>query len=806
MTTNTNILFLDQQGGMPAGYKGLFAKYAIHAGLSQKNIMMMCLSNKEKNLIDISYRNGKKFYKMRGDTVARVSALLDTYIKLIRPKLIVTADCAVLGTVADGNLSLDHCRGSVYGYKGIPVIIVHEMEMVNRMVGGQWIRLNDWQKIARYYKDELRVEPRFEYKVCRTLKDIMAATDDLLAHKKHAIGGDIETYDDFLTCVGYGQYRHDKVMVYVFPLMDSTKSNACFWETPEEEQAVWDCIWLINDSDNIKIYQGGAYDNSLFIKYRVPSHNYYIDTAQLWHSLYAELPKRLDFITSICVDRCQFWKEESKGVKEIKVTIEAQERFYRYNALDIYYMLLNAQLLLPMVLRQDWALANYTGKGLETGGTFTRQVGPAMHMSLRGLKVDFAKMRDYREEAETKKETNLQKLQVMLNDANFNPNSNPQVAALFYDILGSPKKKIKGKTGGADKVTLKALGDVHPIYKWFANAIADVKSPDTELSRYLNVRIRRLRFHTMFNSAGTETSRFSAGRFLWEGTNGQTIPEGIRDIFVADGGWLFWNADYRASDAVFMAYESGDENYIKNVTSGLDTHILHAAHFFKQEYSYIEEQYEAKNPVYYHNVTGRRAITKRIVHGSNFRMAAFTLFILMGKDATIAAAEALGYKHPHLLGQKELIGVCNKLLRAYIPGLYPDVEKFFEWIDAELKEKRMLTTAFGFTRLFLGDPTDGGTQREGTAFFGQGDTAGNINKAIDTIYYKRKEYNGRLKLLLQVHDSLGGLVKIGQAKRILTDVKQVMERPHTIRGREMFVPVEIKVGKAWGEGMETWKL
>lgn len=99
----------------------------------------------------------------------------------------------------------------------------------------------------------------------------------------------------------------------------------------------------------------------------------------------------------------------------------------------------------------------------------------------------------------------------------------------------------------------------------------------------------------------------------------------MRDFLVADPGCILMDVDYSQSDDVFMGYESNDPNKIEVIESGVDGHAVHGELFFKIPYDEIVAGKRAGDPRIIHPIYGVRQLSKRIVHGTNFQMAAVTL-------------------------------------------------------------------------------------------------------------------------------------------------------------------------------------
>ena len=153
-----------------------------------------------------------------------------------------------------------------------------------------------------------------------------------------------------------------------------------------------------------------------------------------------------------------------------------------------------------------------------------------------------------------------------------------------------------------------------------------------------------------------------------------------------------------------MGYESNDAGKIEVIESGVDGHAVHGELFFKMPYDEIVKGKKANDPKIIHPIYGIRQLSKRIVHGTNFQMAAITLFMTMGKEAVVAAAKLMGMTDADSYTTDQLVNVCQILMNAYrrkYPRLTPK-EYYHEIADA-LRTKGTLTNAFGVTRKFMGD-------------------------------------------------------------------------------------------------------
>lgn len=860
-TANGRVLYLTDKFGVSQGYEPSFTKMVQRAGIPRNRIITANVFN----LIDrpmVKYRNEKtpRFNPDRKDEILKA---VEQRVRAIKPTLIVCSDPVTLGIFAKWDqriATLDKMRGGVYEFMGIPVIITLPVTAIHRNIDerlikdsndeevkydlykipqGAWILARDWEKASRLYHGKQRRLPPFQYSICRTTQDCVAARDWLLECKLIAV--DIETglFPAQITCIGYTGLKPDgSVRSFVVPFYDEYSPDGCFWESEDDHAIAFMLCREINESKSLKVLQNGNYDTSYFIRDNLGLNNWLLDTMLMWYSLYMELPKTLDFISSILLDVYQYWKDDIKGQDEKDEIQGNMERYWRYNALDTYYTLFNCLYLMKLLNANPAMQHNYRD-------TWMRSVS-ALRMSMRGVKVDFKRMGEHREALAGEYDKAVTRLRYLIDDPEFNVNSPDQKSQLLYEVLGARPRNARGRfTSGEEKpssgaIALKAIKSEHPIFKYVIDALEESMEPDKQMglitgridpaTGYVKGGIKFFtdRFRTCYSPAGTTSTRFSSkGSNFWDGTNAQNIRASMRDFLVADPGCILMDVDYSQSDDVFVGYESNDANKIAVIESGVDGHAVHGELFFKMPYDEIVSGKRAGDPKIVHPIYGVRQLAKRVVHGTNFQMAAITLFMTMGKDAVVAAMQLMGHKDAATWTQDQLINGCQVLMRAYRMK-YPRLtaKEWYKEIADQLRTKGVLTNAFGVTRRFMGDPNDNGTQREATGFIGQSDTAGNMNRSmyeIDHGYIPRAFRDGEnpdwndtprkmdldshgFRFLLQTHDSFTVELQLDHPRfeEAAHNLLYVMERPVIINGHQVRVKTEASFGLRWGKKMIDW--
>lgn len=779
------------------GLQHLVERHLINAGLDSANIHIKCFSHKCLKKI------GKTKFTWDQTKYPQFMKQVERF----NPDFIICNDKASLGFITQEFISLNLTRGSVYKLNSVPVLVIDDVKRTKSVPHGNWVFKQDIQKLKRWLTGSQRHQPKFSYTVCENLTDL--ATLKKAADNSILIGTDIETsgngYNVVITCSGYTCWNKDgSIHTWVIPFVDTTKEDGCFWKDTFLEECAFETMRYVHACPTPKVLQNGSYDSTHIIIYQMPYNNYILDTLHLFHSMYAESPKKLDFITSLCLDFYRYWKDEStedekddKQKSKMPQTTLGLQNYWRYNALDCYYTTLDTLMLLKLIQLpyMKWAFDNYIKE-------FSYQTGFCLAGSMRGIKLNKNLQAQFNSKLLTQSNKADSALKTMVGDPNFNCKSPPQVANLIYDVLNSdPIPRQKRSTA---EPILKLVQTQHPLTKRLIDQIWKIKKPANNAAKYGTLPLLNNRFMYKILAAGTETGRQATKQSdFWVGGNVQNIPDPMRVMFEADDGYVLFDFDYSQSDAYFTAFESEDPKFMETMLSPDDTHCIHAEHFFKIPYDKLYKAKKNHEEWCVHKITGVRSVTKRAVYGANYLMAGYTLFITMGQDAVIAAAKHLGYKDAGSWNYKQLTYLCTKLIESYF-SLYPILPAWLEEEITKATQNSNLVTCYGgLTRLFFKDlRNDNSGQRELASFFGQGGTAGNINAFLYDFYYNKGDSRD-IMFLFQGHDSVVGQVRKDKLY-LLSDLKKQMERECKIHGRKFVVPVEGGIGFGWGKRMTTW--
>ncbi len=785
--------------------QSMIKRFADKCGIQSANIFFGNMHQKIPNLWVKKKGTKNKWIcndNCRGDFFKH----LNTYINNIKPNIIVVNDEATLGfiTIA-GYTSLALCRGSVYYYNNIPIIVMDDFSKTRFVKEHSWICTNDLEKLKRWMQDDRRTEPRFKYIVVSSRNELLDLFN--IARTSVCISIDIETIAQRISCVGYTLLGSNGTLItYIVPFIYTINENNCYWQNEEDEIYAWNIIKQVHLTDAYKVMQnGGTYDSVFFIEHRIPLNNYLLDTQNMFHSIWCEAPKKLNFIASICLDHCRYWKDELKGSKETNTpkTIEQWQRYWRYNGLDCHNTLLSVKLLIEKYMIQlPWAMNNYAK-------TFSLQVGPGLEGMCHGMRVHRGRMEHVSEKLMGEHYKALADIRTMCDDEDFNPNSPSQVASLIYDVLGAKPFKSRGKKKyndrSTDETVLKMILPQHALFEIFIQKIWDVKKPLNNHSKYCKMWLHHGRFKYSLAADGTETGRFASRKFIIVyGNNAQNLPEEMRELMIADPGHVFVEFDYSNADGHFIAFESQDANMIRNVLDERDTHCVHAEFFFKIPYDEVYKGYKKKEHWVVHSTEGVRQNTKRLGHGANYRMAGHTCYMRMTHAAAVKTLQARGFKNAHTWPMKQIVKEIQILLDSYSTELYPTLSIWFDTIvDEAIENGNLVTCALGRTRLFFGNiRKEHSIQREISAQYGQGGTAGIINRSLLDYYYSSHDDLKDVRFITQTHDS--ALFQIPEKRlELIENILTIMEKPVTIKGREFIVPAAAKIGRTWGPEVHT---
>lgn len=625
-----------------------------------------------------------------------------------------------------------------------------------------------------------------------------------------------------MTVVSYtGLHRNGHVESFAFPFQNSKDYLS---GAPTNIEHIYAAVRRINACPVRKTLHNGVYDCAWLLYYGLPVSNYAYDSMTMFWSVHPDLPKRLDFVSSILLNHYQYWKGDRKSDSFIE--------YMHYAMSDTESTLFNTLILARMLLINDSARKNFFHAHMRCLS--------GLWMSALGLAVDESKVQEVGAQLKDEAQRGLERLRYVVADEEFNPNSPKQKFELLYGILGAQYRTKKGKItnrpsdASTGAIPLKAIKGDHPIFRRVVNVLTDSMVPAKQISNV--IKMARFpggwtgsRLMTSYDGVGTTTTRYSSRASAFgHGSNVQNIRKQYRQIAIPDPDSFLLEIDLSASDDWFIAFESGEQKKIDLARSGRDTHATNALIYFGNwTYDSIVAGKKAGDPKIVHPITGIRQITKKLVHGAHYLMAGNTLLMSAGRDAIVAAAQEEGYQDASEWNQEKLVKYCERLdvkFRNHYPRFQREQVGPSSWyydLRKEVVSTGGFRTAFDYFQSFLSDPRDDSTLRAVAATAGQAGTAGRINTIMDEQVHgyipthfrdgpnphadaeprRVSEVLNGITVRLQTHDSITYNVNTRHPRWMdgVAGIFETFSRPVVIKGQEFVVGWEADVGLCWAD-------
>lgn len=558
---------------------------------------------------------------------------------------------------------------------------------------------------------------------------------------------DIETSYGHITCIGIGSSPHEAMCI---PTMPED------WASVDEWFEIWKAIAKCLSGPARKVLQNGIYDLTYLSSYGIDVANFYHDTMVAQRVLYPELSVGLDNIARIYTEE-PYWKDEAKDWN----SRQDIDQLYRYNCKDVC-----------VTLAAAWAQrVDLERRGLmpyfENLMRLAR--GPVIEMSWNGLPLDV----EERERLASIAQKRAMELELQLNEISqellnksTNPRSPVQVKQLLFSA-GFRKLPFKGGKETSDKSALMKLRLKRPDSKLLESLI-EISEVNKELSSYLTVeydRERKVIPYTLY-AAGTETIRMSCSKDSWNrGFNAQTVPSGLKSMFLAPEGSVFVEVDLKQADARVVAWDAAEPTLMEFFNTGRDIH------------RYVASQAELFNCAPEAVTHDQRQLGKKVGHAANYGVTPPTLVQQALSEMNLVLSERR----------------AAQMLQGYF-RTFPGIPRWHERIKAEISRTRTLRSPTGFHRTFM-DRHGPELFKEAFAFLPQNIVSYTINQLVLALY----GIEG-VRLLVQIHDSCLFLCSLSRLDSVLEIVKaQPSWNPiYKLAGGPLRIPIEVKSGLRWG--------
>lgn len=693
-------------------------------------------------------------------------------------KVIILAGATAMRMVIDHPRfdSIDKFRGSVYRAEEFPhlaqawagkliCLANHPAKtLANNDPVSFYILMGDLQKFVQLEEDPSVLDVPLTLHTQPTYEEVLDFLADV--QKQTETSFDIEATPQHVTCLALTKKPHEAMSI---PFLNNQGN---YWG-PGQETKIWQMLAEILENPSIgKIAQNGMFDFMYVLRTMgIKADGFLFDTMLAQHLCWTDLPKGLDFLTSVYT-YFPYYKDEGK-LTHLKY-IKDWPSYWQYNARDAAY----THLIMPKL--QDeiekfnaWESYNY----------MMNLHKPLMEMEFNGIKMDIAGIQEERIRLNKKAKALAHGIDKLAGKS-LNHNSSKQLISFFYGEC-QIKPYINRASGRptCDAVALSRIAKNYLFKKGQAGRAGAVARMIVRLrkitkltSTYFDVAYdadHRLRCaHKIY---GTITGRISTEHtFFGTGANLQNQPPAFKKFLVADPASILVECDLAKAEAHVVAYLCEDHNMMEAFELRVDVHSFNASKIFHVPLAEVSKT--------------QRALGKRVVHASNYGMGPQTFSDNLAKD-------------DWFISPKE----CKELLLTY-NRRFPGLKRWHKEIDDAVYRTRMLYNLFGRPKRFLGR-LDAGTMRSAYSYIPQSSVAELLNRGmismVDDLNLDQTQY----KLLATVHDSvlcqLPFIPEQATASFLhafLARVQAHMTYPFTYRGRTFTIGLDAKIGFRWSGG------
>lgn len=659
-------------------------------------------------------------------------------MKAVNPKVIVAFGAEALKALA-GRDKIGYERGKMIEVDlsdetAIRVLPTYHPAYVMRVYGERPVVELDLKKA---YRQALKpFVPEMEFQIDSTLDEIL----DWFDRRLSPVSFDIETLGPCTRTLGFGWSPTEAISI---PLI-SRGGHA--WSAEDETLILQRLNTYLADPQIEKYIQNAPFDCTMIARelgFHVDGIT--LDTMYAHHLLYPELPKSLDFLSSIHTDFHLYWGKDKFATDESNA---------RYNCYDCCATWISARAI-SRELAERHLLRFYNTRVHPVIFALTR-------MQNRGIRIDEPTKAIVRTETEAKLEAAKKVLATELG-FELNPNSPKQVKELVYDRWNLPvQRKPNTKTITTDDNALRALSRKFPVRSSVLNSILLCRQTRKLISSYIDAKLFNGRALTSYGI--TVSGRITSGK-TWDGYGGnlQNIPRGsFRRLYISDPGKTLIISDLKQAEYMVFVWDAPVHQLIHEYTTNphFDVHRMNASLIYQIPEAGVskEQRYTAKQGVY----------------AGNYKIGALKMSRMYDMEFRQA-----------------------KLILERYRAVRPELTLWWSKIEEQIKTTRTLTNPLGRQRIFFGR-IDHELFRKAYNHYCQSTVADIINEAVVTL-----DAQG-IEILLQVHDELVIQCDNADLYETIEIVRAAMEIPVSFSETDvpMVIPAEISYGPNWFEVKE----
>ena len=678
--------------------------------------------------------------------------LLWKEVELVKPSVILALGNTALWALT-GNRGITSWRGSTLTIKssvGSHIVVPsYHPAGVLRNYAWRQISVHDFKR-AREALEQPPVSPDYRFILRPSFPTAQDIITSLLAQAESGplkLAVDIETRAGHIACLGFAWSRTEALCI---PFMCLERREG-YWPEHEEAAIIVLLSRLLRHRNVEVVGQNWAYDTQYIQRHFGFTPAFSRDTMLGHHACWPGTPKGLDFLSSVYCDYHVYWKDEGKEWHR-KL---GEDQLWAYNCKDC----------VVTYEADDKIQAQVDTLGLREQHDFQQSMfWPANRAMTRGLARDSVLTGEFAMMLSDEMAAREAWFKKVLGHG-LNPRSPKQMKDLFYhDFAQKPIINRKTGTPTLDDEALETLGKREPLLRPLLRRIAEHRSLGVFLSTFVGAKTDvdgRLR--CSFNVAGTETFRLSSSKNAFNsGLNLQNIPPGgetekgnpdalvlpnVRELFIPDPGYTFFDVDLDRADLQVVVWEADDGELKQMLREGVDIHTENA------------------------KLLGcSRQLAKVWVHGTDYGGGPRTMAINCG--ITVHTAEVY---------QKRWFQA------------HPGIPSWHRRVENSLRTKRAVSNAFGYRRFYF-DRIDG-ILPEALAWIPQSTVAIVINRIWWWLYAQAPG----VEVLLQVHDSLGGQFRTSDTVAALGAIAGAAGRVVVPYPEPLIIPTKVKTSTvSWG--------
>ena len=253
----------------------------------------------------------------------------------VAPKLVITLGKAPLVCLT-GQTAIAKWRGSRLTPPGLPFTVlptIHPRTLVQQP-DQKFILEMDLSRAYNIYTH--RQVPRgYRFTIAPTFDEVVERLTDLYQTAERLRGtpnllklsGDLETRAGHIACFGIAWSAEDAICI---PHLVTATDNAFYWSVEDESHIVWLYGQLFHHPNILWVGQNYLYDCQYFYRHWGILPTKVRDTMVGHHSLYSNIRKGLDFLSSMYSQDHIYWKDE---IKEWDPKI-GERQYWTYNCKD----------------------------------------------------------------------------------------------------------------------------------------------------------------------------------------------------------------------------------------------------------------------------------------------------------------------------------------------------------------------------------------------------------------------------------------------------------------------------------------